>query len=154
MNHQHEQPAGTVPVTPQAHTFPNPAELIADAVVWHQSSGMCHFGKVCSECDCGLEGATPERAREADQRELDTGNTAAKALEAAGLLAVTAPVVVRRAVGLAVSDDPFEVLSAGFVEVLRRLGYAGVVRVTDGGPFGVMEVLVAARRMTPEERAQ
>lgn len=82
-----------------------------------------------------------------------TAPAAAKALEAAGLLAVTEPVAVRRHIGLTDPDEPKDVALNGYRELLRQLGYATTARVS-ASTFGGMDVVVAARRMTPEERAQ
>ncbi len=45
-------------------------EDVADTLIQARSSGMCHFGKVCDLCDCGLEGHTDDEARRADARTL------------------------------------------------------------------------------------
>lgn len=82
-----------------------------------------------------------------------TAPRAAEALEAAGLLAVTEPVAIRQHVGLTDKSGPLETLMRGYAELLRQLGYVAGARVIPS-PFGGWDVVVAARRMTPQERAQ
>lgn len=81
-----------------------------------------------------------------------TAPAAAKALEAAGLLAVTEPVMLRTHTNTQ-GGDLLNTLVGGFTEMLKRLGYAGTV-VAEESPFGGWNLALAARRMTPEERGQ
>ena len=47
------------------------AEVVADALIQYETSGMCHFGQTCGLCDCGRADETPEQTQTRDAMELD-----------------------------------------------------------------------------------
>ena len=43
---------------------------VADALIQHETSGMCHYGRTCGTCDCGRISLTVEGVAEQDAMEL------------------------------------------------------------------------------------
>ena len=50
--------------------LPTEAE-IADALIQHETSGMCHYGRICGTCDCGRSGLSVEQLAESDAMDRD-----------------------------------------------------------------------------------
>lgn len=59
----------TEPITPADRVLPTEAE-IADALIQHETSGMCHYRRTCGTCDCGRSSLTAKGLAEQDAMEL------------------------------------------------------------------------------------
>ena len=44
---------------------------VADALIQHETSGMCHYRRTCGTCDCGRSSLTAKGLAEHDAMELD-----------------------------------------------------------------------------------
>ena len=141
-----DQAPNTVPVLVPAATFPDPAEVILAEVVAWRDTGL-------AIADTGGPGSDSETIRQIRHLHLAEpglpANRAAQALEAAGLIATTEPMLLRT-FAHGQDGEILNTLVGGFTELLRRLGYAGTV-VAEESPFGGWNLMMAARRMTPAE---
>lgn len=57
------------PITPADRVLPTEAD-VADALIQHETSGMCHYGRTCGTCDCGRSSLNAKGLAEQDAMEL------------------------------------------------------------------------------------